>query len=144
MGGQPERDLTGLRNVVPELKLQVEQYLLSLFVGHMFQVDCTILAGTNALRPIQVADEWCRHALAVTRSGLLRAARVLQVAAFKLEGDGQSTSSSMSSSETGRLGGSVTSATGSGSTALVSFVSRRLVFHWQEGTRTRTGNASCV
>ena len=112
-GVQLERDLTGMPNVVPEL--QGEQYLLPLLVGHMF--DCTILAG-NALRPI--ADEWCRHAV----SGLLRAGRVvrpLREAAEKtraaaralaaLEGDGQSTSPSMSSSETGR--GSVTS----GSTA---------------------------
>ena len=101
--------------MVPEL--QGEQYLLPLLVGHMF--DCTILAG-NALRPI--ADEWCRYAV----SGLLRAGRPgvvrpLREAAEKtraaaralaaLEGDGQSTSPSMSSSETGR--GSVTS----GSTA---------------------------
>ena len=115
-GVQPERDLpvTVMPNVV--LELHGEQYLLPLLVGHMF--DCTILAG-NALRPI--ADEWCRHAV----SGLLRAGRVvrpLREAAEKtraaaralaaLEGDGQSTSPSMSSSETGR--GSVTS---SGSTA---------------------------
>ena len=82
-----------------------EQYRLPLLVGHMF--DCTILAG-NALRPI--ADQWCRHAA----NSLLRAGRVvcpLREAAEKtraaaralaaLEGDGRSTTSSMSSSDSG-------------------------------------------
>ena len=100
-GVRPERDSTGMPLGVPDLP--DEQYRLPLLVGHMF--DCTILAG-NALRPI--ADQWCRHAA----NSLLRAGRVvcpLREAAEKtraaaralaaLEVDGQSTTSSMSSSD---------------------------------------------
>jgi hypothetical protein len=103
-GFRPERDLTGMPLEVPALP--EEQYRLPLLVGHIF--DCTILAG-NALRPI--VDRWCRHAM----NGLLRAGRVVyplreaaekaraaaRAAAALLEGDGRSTSSSMSSSDPG-------------------------------------------
>ncbi len=101
---RPERDLTGVPLEVPNLP--EEQYRLPLLVRHMF--DCTILVG-NDLRPI--ADQWCLHAM----NGLLRACRVVcplreaaeksrsaaRAAAALLEGDGRSTSSSMSSSDPG-------------------------------------------
>jgi hypothetical protein len=99
-GVRLEHDLTGIPLEVPNLP--VKQYRLPLLVG-----DCTILAG-NALGPI--AGQWCRHAM----NDLLRAGRVVcpvreaaeearaaARTAAELEGDGRSTSSSMSSSDPG-------------------------------------------
>jgi hypothetical protein len=99
--------------------LPEEQYRLALLVGHMFDVP-TFNCGQ---RPI--ADQWYRHA----KNGLLRADRVVcplreaakkvraaaRAAAALLEGDnpGRSTSSSMSSSDTGAC----SAATGSDVTA---------------------------
>ena len=110
-GVQPERDLTGM----PALPLPMHsdaQFSLPELVGQMY--DCTILPG-YVLRP--AADAWCRFAensllctgrvvrpLRVAAETVRAAARVAEA----LEGDGHSTTSFMSSTN---------SEAGTGSTA---------------------------
>jgi hypothetical protein len=109
-GVQQERDLSGMPVLLPVLP--DTHYSLPELVGHMY--DCTILSG-DAMRP--VADAWCKFA----QSNLFRVGRVvrpLRVAAetaraavrvaSMLEGDGCSTTSFVSSTDSEAGTGSTT------------------------------------